>query len=58
MFIIPKNGESFARCSFAKQKTDQKIFKTLNNFFSLPFFSSSFPLTRVNAKAEEETRLS
>ena len=57
MFIIPKNDESFALCSFAKQKTDQKIFKTLNNFFSLPFFSSSF-LTRVNAKAEEETCLS
>ena len=43
MFIIPKNDESFALCSFAKQKTDQKIFKTLNNFFFSAFFFFFLP---------------
>ena len=43
MFIIPKNDESFALCSFAKQKTDQKIFKTLNTFFFSAFFFFFLP---------------
>ena len=60
MFIIPKNDESFALCSFAKQKTTQKIFQTLNQFFSLSrlFFLRPPSLARTRKLKKKLTCLS
>ena len=61
VFIIPKNDESFALCSFAnKQKTTQKIFQTLNNFFFLSplFFLRPPSLARTRKLKKKLTCLS